>query len=122
MSTGFIWIAAILILGAAIATVGDRVGTKVGKARLSLFKMRPRRTATVVTVFTGAIISASTLGILLSVNKQLRTGLFEVGKIQRQLERKREDLETTQRQLEATNKQKSQVEQELTKARAEQKA
>ena len=121
MSTGFIWIAAILILGAAIATVGDRVGTKVGKARLSLFKMRPRRTATVVTVFTGAIISASTLGILLSVNKQLRTGLFEVGKIQRQLERKREDLETTQRQLEATNKQKSQVEQELTKARAEQK-
>lgn len=121
MSTGFIWIVVILILGAAIATVGDRVGTKVGKARLSLFKMRPRRTATVVTVFTGAIISASTLGILLSVNKQLRTGLFEVGKIQKQLQRKREDLENTQKQLEVANQQKSQVEQELAQARSEQK-
>lgn len=121
MSTGFIWIAAVLILGGVIATVGDRLGTRVGKARLSLFKMRPRRTATVVTILTGIIISASSLGVLLAFDKRLRDGIFEIGRIQRELRNKRHQLDTTQRQLEATNQRKNQVEQELTQARAEQK-
>lgn len=122
MSTGFIWVAAILILGGVIATVGDRIGTRVGKARLSLFKMRPRKTATVVTILTGIIISASTLGILLALDKRLRTGIFEIGRIQKELIRKREQLATTKWQLETTNQQKSQVEKELAQARSEQKA
>ena len=32
MTTGYILILAVLILGGAIATAGDRIGTKVGKA------------------------------------------------------------------------------------------
>lgn len=115
MSTGFIWIAAILILGGVIATVGDRLGTRVGKARLSLFKLRPRDTATVVTILTGIIVSASTLGILLALDKQLRTGIFEIERIQKERDRKREQLDNTRQQLASTN-------QELTQARAEQKA
>ena len=121
MSTGFLWVVVILILGGVIATVGDRLGTRVGKARLSLFKMRPRRTATVVTILTGSIISASTWGILLTVDQRLRTGVFEIGRIQKELGRKREQLATTRQQLEAANKQKSQIEQELVQARTEQK-
>lgn len=121
MSTGFLWVVVILILGGVIATVGDRLGTRVGKARLSLFKMRPRRTATVVTILTGAIISASTWGILLAVDQRLRTGVFEIGRIQKELGRKREQLATTRQQLEAANRQKSQIEQELVQARTEQK-
>jgi len=62
-TASFILIAAILILGGVIATVGDRIGTRVGR-RLSLFKLRPRNTAVVVTILTGSIISASTLAIL----------------------------------------------------------
>ncbi|MFN5726799.1 MAG: DUF3084 domain-containing protein, partial [Pseudanabaena sp.] len=50
---GYTLILAILILGSIIATLGDRIGTKVGKARLSIFKLRPRDTATVVTIATG---------------------------------------------------------------------
>ncbi len=121
MSTGFLWIAVILILGGVIATVGDRLGTRVGKARLSLFKMRPRRTATFVTIITGSIISASTWGILLTVDQRLRTGVFEIGRIQKELGRKRVQLDITRQQLEATNKQKTIVEQELVQARTEQK-
>ena len=41
MTTGYILILATLLLGGVIATVGDRLGTKVGKARLSLFNLRP---------------------------------------------------------------------------------
>ncbi len=122
MSTGVIWVVAILILGGVIATVGDRIGTKVGKARLSLFKLRPRKTATVVTILTGTIISASSLGILLAADKRLRDGIFEIGRIQKQLENKRYELENNRKQLEATNQQKIKVEQELAQARAEQKA
>ena len=64
MATGYILIAAILILGGVIATVGDRIGTRVGKARLSLFNLRPKKTAVIVTIFTGGLISASSLAIL----------------------------------------------------------
>lgn len=122
MTTGIILIAAILILGGVIATVGDRIGTRVGKARLSLFKLRPRKTAVLVTIFTGSIISASTLAILFAADKSLRTGVFELEKIQADLKTKRHQVESTTKELEATRIQKSNVEKDLQQARAEQKA
>ncbi|NJL46721.1 MAG: DUF3084 domain-containing protein [Leptolyngbyaceae cyanobacterium SM2_5_2] len=73
---------AVLILGGVIATLGDRIGMRVGKARLSLFNLRPRQTATLVSIATGSVISASTLAILFGVSSQLRTGVFELGRIQ----------------------------------------
>ncbi|MEH1970243.1 MULTISPECIES: DUF3084 domain-containing protein [unclassified Nostoc] len=110
MTTGYILIAAILILGGVIATVGDRIGTRVGKARLSLFKLRPKNTAVLVTIFTGGLISASTLGILFAADEGLRKGVFELEDIQTDLRQKREQLKTAETQ-------KSQVESELNQAR-----
>ncbi|MEH2050343.1 DUF3084 domain-containing protein [Nostoc sp.] len=110
MTTGYILIAAILILGGVIATVGDRIGTRVGKARLSLFNLRPKSTAVVVTIFTGGLISASTLGILFAADEGLRKGVFELEDIQTDLRQKREQLKTAETQ-------KSQVEGELNQAR-----
>jgi uncharacterized protein (DUF3084 family) len=110
MTTGYILIAAILILGGVIATVGDRIGTRVGKARLSLFNLRPKNTAVVVTIFTGGLISASTLGILFAADEGLRKGVFELEDIQTDLRQKREQLKTAETQ-------KSQVESELNQAR-----
>lgn len=113
MTTGYILILAVLVLGGAIATAGDRIGTKVGKARLSLFKLRPRSTATLITILSGSLVAASTLGILLVADKQLRTGLFELDEIQ-------QDLKKAKRELRETRDRKSQVEQELAQAQAEQ--
>ncbi|MHC5725997.1 MAG: DUF3084 domain-containing protein [Nostoc sp.] len=110
MTTGYILIAAILILGGVIATVGDRIGTRVGKARLSLFNLRPKNTAVLVTIFTGGLISASTLGILFAADEGLRKGVFELEDIQTDLRHKREQLKTAETQ-------KSQVESELNLAR-----
>ncbi|MDZ8087670.1 MAG: DUF3084 domain-containing protein [Nostoc sp. DedQUE12b] len=110
MTTGYILIAAILILGGVIATVGDRIGTRVGKARLSLFKLRPKNTAVLVTIFTGGLISASTLGILFAADEGLRKGVFELEDIQTDLRQKREQLKTAETQ-------KSQVEGELNQAK-----
>ncbi len=113
MSSGFLLILAVLILGGVIATVGDRLGTRVGKARLSLFNLRPRRTAVLITIMTGSLIAASTFAILFAVSEQLRTGVFELGTIQKRLTRTRRELTTVQSQ-------KQQVEGELSKARTEQ--
>lgn len=103
----------ILVLGGTIATVSDRLGTKVGKARLSLFKLRPRDTAVVVTVMAGSILSALTLGILFATSKPLRTGVFQIDEIQKRLNNAR-------RELTQTTQEKNVVETELERARAAQ--
>ncbi|MFB8788683.1 MAG: DUF3084 domain-containing protein [Potamolinea sp.] len=113
MTSGYILIVAVLVLGGLLATLGDRIGTKVGKARLSLFKLRPRNTATVVTIITGSLISASTLGLLFATSLPLRQGVFELDDIQK---KRRVALG----EIEKINAQKSQIEKELTKTRAEQ--
>ena len=113
MATGYVLVLAVLILGGVIATLGDRIGMRVGKARLSLFNLRPRQTATVVSILTGAVISASTLGLLFGVSQQLRTGVFELEQIQSDLEQAKTDLDNTQQQ-------KDGIESALTTARQEQ--
>ncbi|WP_088894270.1 DUF3084 domain-containing protein [Leptolyngbya ohadii] len=109
MTTGWVLIFAVLFLGGVIATVGDRLGMRVGKARLSLFNLRPRQTATLITILTGGLISASTLAVLLAVSDQLRTGLFELQNIQ-------DDLATTRQDLEEANQQKEEAEDRLQQA------
>lgn len=96
MHLGLLLITTVLVLGGLIATLGDRIGMRVGKARLSLFNLRPRQTATVVSVLTGSVISASTLGLLLITSEQLRRGLFEFEEIQDSLSDARQALEETQ--------------------------
>ncbi len=110
MTSGYIFIGAVLILGGIIAVSGDRIGTKVGKARLTLFKLRPRQTATLVTIITGTLISASVLTLIFGASEQLRIGVFDLQKIQRKLSDTKENLD---RALE----QKDRVQRELEVAR-----
>lgn len=119
-TAAYVLILSILLLGGAIATAGDRIGTRVGKARLSLFNLRPRKTATLITILTGVLISASTLTILFATSESLRKGLFEYDQTQKKLRNARSELEETRRQLEQTKYQKSQVEKELSHAKSEQ--
>ncbi|MBD0311421.1 MAG: DUF3084 domain-containing protein [Microcoleus sp. T3-bin5] len=113
MTAGYILVFVILVLGGVIATVSDRLGTKVGKARLSLFKLRPRDTAVVVTVMAGSILSALTLGILFATSKPLRTGVFRIDEIQKRLNNAR-------REIDQATQEKHRVETELAQARAAQ--
>lgn len=112
MVSGYVLILAVLMLGGIIATVGDRIGTKVGKARLSLFNLRPRQTATLVSITTGSVISASTLAILFGISSQLRTGVFELRQIQT-------DLATAEDQLAEALTEQEEVREDLQSASAE---
>jgi uncharacterized protein (DUF3084 family) len=116
MSLGYFLILATLILGGLIATLGDRIGTKVGKARLSLFNLRPKKTAVLITILTGILIAASTVGLLLLVSRGTRDRLINFEEI---LKGRRKDLEKVQADLDQVAKDKTTVQQELTQAREE---
>ncbi len=110
--SGWLLILALLVLGGVLSTLGDRLGSKVGKARLSLFKLRPRKTAVVITALTGALISAISLGLMLLVSERLRVGLFELDTIQARLRESRSALENSQAALEENRR-------ELSRSRAD---
>lgn len=123
VTSAAVLLAAILVLGGLLAVLGDRLGTKVGKARLRLFGLRPRQTATVVTILTGTAIAASTLSLLFAFSKPLRQGVFEIDEILAEVRKAQGDLENTkqekarvEQELGRVTQEKSQVEQGLLKA------
>ncbi|MBO8233150.1 DUF3084 domain-containing protein [Prochlorococcus marinus XMU1419] len=72
----WILIVFLILLGGLIAPFGDLLGTKIGKARFSILKLRPKKTATIVTIITGGFISAISIGLLLLVSEEFRQRLF----------------------------------------------
>ncbi len=125
--SGWLLIVALLTLGGVLSTLGDRLGSRVGKARLSLFNLRPRRTAVVITVLTGSLISALSLGLMLLVSERLRTGLFELERLEQSLRDSRSKLSQQQAALQqADNGRRLALaglhEAEQTSRRAEQRA
>ncbi|MFN7871434.1 MAG: DUF3084 domain-containing protein [Cyanobacteriota bacterium] len=104
--SAWLLILALLVLGGVLSTLGDRLGSMVGKARLSLFNLRPRKTAVVITALTGSLISALSLGLMLLVSERLRVGLFQLDQIQDKvregrvaLARSQQDLQTNRLEL-----------------------
>jgi uncharacterized protein (DUF3084 family) len=115
--SGWLLILALLVLGGVLSTLGDRLGTRVGKARLSLFNMRPRRTAVLITVLTGSLISAISLGLMLLVSERLRTGLFELDQLERRLRDSRQALEESRSNLTRSQRELQRSQSELSSAR-----
>jgi len=108
--SGWLLILALLLLGGVLSTLGDRLGSKVGKARLSLFRLRPRNTAVVITALTGALISAVSLGLMLLVSERLRVGLFELDQLQERLRASRMALERSGAALSRSQRELSRAE------------
>ena len=72
----WILIVFLILLGGLIAPFGDLLGTKIGKARFSILKLRPKKTATIITIITGGIISSISIGLLILVSEEFRQRLF----------------------------------------------
>jgi uncharacterized protein (DUF3084 family) len=126
--SGWLLILALLVLGGVLSTLGDRLGSRVGKARLSLFNLRPRNTAVVITVLTGSLISAVSLGLMLLVSERLRVGLFQLDQIQDRLRdsrsalaRNKEELGRTRGELERSRLDLSNAERRRDQALASQR-
>ena len=90
--SGWLFIIFLLLLGGLISTFGDLLGSKIGKARFSILKLRPKKTAILITILTGSLISASSLFLMILVNRQLRVGLFRLGDLQKKLQESKQVL------------------------------
>jgi uncharacterized protein (DUF3084 family) len=87
MGTGsFLLVLVLLLLSGVIAYVGDFLGRRIGKRKLSVLTLRPRYTAILVSILTGILISAVTLTILSLASKDVRTALFGMEELKAQLE------------------------------------
>lgn len=101
----------LIIMGGVIAFLGDRIGSKVGKRRMTLFGLRPKYTSVIVTIISGVLISFSTVAVMAVVNENVRVALFGLSKLQAQMNDlnqeikvKNRELEKGKLQLEARNK------------------
>jgi len=91
---GIVLIFVLIVMGGAIAYIGDKLGTKVGKKKLSIFGLRPKHTSIIVTIITGILITSSTLGVLALTSKNVRVALFGMEKLNQQIKATESDLQT----------------------------
>ena len=89
---GVVLIFVLIITGGAIAFIGDRLGTKVGKKKMSIFGLRPRHTSILVTIVTGVMITTTTLGVMSIMSENVRTALFGMEKLNRSMQQAKTEL------------------------------
>lgn len=89
----------IVIIGAVIAVIADRVGKKLGKKRLTIGGLRPRTTAAIGTALVGILISAFTIAFVLAISAPIRQSLLQGNKIRVELNTDREELKTLEREM-----------------------
>jgi len=89
----WILITFLILLGGLIAPFGDLLGTKIGKARFSILKLRPKKTATIITIITGGFISSISIGLLILVSEEFRQRLFvDIPLLQKTLDKSKKAL------------------------------
>ncbi len=93
---GYLLITVLILTGGTIAYVGDRIGMRVGKKRLTLFGIRPRYTSILITIITGLLISGATIAVLVAISADVRTALFQMKEIKEDLAVTKDTLEQTQ--------------------------
>ncbi len=70
--TPYLFLAAMIIIGGLVAFVADGMGRKIGKKRLSFFGLRPRYTATLITVAAGILIPILTIAAIYALSGEVR--------------------------------------------------
>ncbi len=104
----FIGVAMFLVLimmGGIIAFLGDKIGSKVGKKRLTLFGLRPKYTSIIVTIISGILISFLTIAALAVVNENVRVALFGLSRLQEQMATLNQEIQVKNKELDEGKKQ-----------------
>ena len=96
---GITLIAVLVLVGGIIAYLGDKIGMKVGRKRLSLFGLRPKHTSVIITVCTGIIIAGASIATLSIASQDVRTALFHMKEIKEALSTSEALYKTTKAEL-----------------------
>lgn len=121
------------VIGGLIAYLGDKVGMRVGRRRLTLFGLRPKHTSILITIVTGIVIVATSLTMLAIASEDVRTALFRMQELQQalattrvqydgvvgELAQRQSELERTQAQRDAATAELEAAEERLSLIGAE---
>ncbi|MFW6021972.1 MAG: DUF3084 domain-containing protein [Halanaerobiaceae bacterium] len=110
---GFLLIMVVIGISGLIAYVGDQIGMKVGKKRISIFGLRPRHTSILITIMTGILIAALTITVILATNNGVRRALFNIQEVVGMLQETRTELDKLDQQLLLKDQQLQEKEQEI---------
>jgi len=106
----------LVLVSGGIAVVGDWIGRRIGKRRLTLLGLRPRSTAMLITILTGMLIAGFSMGAMLAGSQELRDALLYFDRIKRDYEQANRSLQQEQRKL---RRQVREARQKLAKTQAE---
>lgn len=82
-----VWLMLLLaVIGGIIAYIADKLGSRIGKKRLTIFGLRPHNTSVLLTVLSGVLIALCSIGILAGASRDARTALFGMEKLQKELQ------------------------------------
>jgi uncharacterized protein (DUF3084 family) len=83
----FNWTLIIMIaaISATMSYVGDVLGKKIGKKRISILRLRPRYTSTVITIFTGTAVALITLTVATYSSDSVKMAIFGPNIMARQM-------------------------------------
>ncbi len=114
------------IVGGLIAYIADKMGSKIGKKRMSVFGLRPKYTSILLTVLSGTIIAVLTIGVMAVASQSARTALFGMEKLQQELKLLNQEkaaaavaLDEAKGRVDAQNKQISELDAKIKEATAE---
>ena len=86
------------VMGGLIAFIADKLGSKIGKKKLSVFGLRPHDTSVLLTVLSGILIALFSVGILAISSESARTALFGMEKLQKELFRLTSEKNTAEKE------------------------
>ena len=98
--TNWLAILSLIAASAVLSVLGDSVGTKWGKKRVSVFGLRPKNTSRLITAITGAMIAAGIIAVMAILSQDVRTALFGMKVLQQQLYDSQFKLNMSQRDTE----------------------
>lgn len=90
----------VIIVSGLISFAGDRTGHFIGRKRLSVFNLRPRHTAIAITIITGSLIAVFTGTILFALSSDVRTAVFGLDKLKKNISESNKELENIRKDKE----------------------
>lgn len=96
---GVVIVLILMVMGGIIAFLGDKIGSKVGKRRLTMFGLRPKYTSIIITIVSGVLISFLTVAVMTVVNENVRIALFGLNKLKAEMNELNLQIETKNKQL-----------------------
>lgn len=100
----------VLLIGVMVSFIGDWVGRRLGKRRVSLFGLRPRHTGVALAVLSGVVVSLLTLAVLSFASEGVRMALLGMKAIQERIEGLKLELAENERVLAEVKAEKERLE------------